>query len=70
MTLASTVGLDRAADGLVLASVSTPPEGYEPPSLEEFFYDPIIGSGFYAVNRIVLMMLLMTGLLCLQFGMG
>ncbi|MCW2614193.1 MAG: atpB [Frankiales bacterium] len=65
MTLASTV-LDRP----VLANVSTPPDGYVPPGIEEFFYDPLFGSGMFAVNRIVLMMLLMTGLLCLLFGMG
>ena len=67
MTLASTV-LPPAHP--VLASVSTPPGGYVPPSIEEFFYDPLFGSGVFAVNRIVLMMLLMTGLLCLLFGMG
>ncbi|MBC7375297.1 MAG: F0F1 ATP synthase subunit A [Frankiales bacterium] len=55
---------------MVLASVSTPPGGYVPPSIEEFFYDPLFGSGIFAVNRIVLMMLLMTGVLCLVFGMG
>lgn len=67
MTLASTV-LPPAHP--VLASVSTPPGGYVPPSIEEFFYDPLFGSGVFAVNRIVLMMLLMTGLLCLLFGVG
>lgn len=67
MTLASTV-LPPAHP--VLASVSTPPGGYVPPSIEEFFYDPLFGSGIFAVNRIVLMMLLMTGLLCLLFGVG
>ena len=70
MTLASTVGPDHGVEGPVLASVSTPPDGYVPPSLEEFFYDPIFGSGVFAVNRIVLMMLLMTGVLCLVFGLG
>jgi F-type H+-transporting ATPase subunit a len=70
MTLASTVGPGDTAEGLVLASVSTPPGGYVPPSIEEFFYDPLFGSGIFAVNRIVLMMLLMTGLLCLLFGLG
>jgi F-type H+-transporting ATPase subunit a len=54
----------------VLANVSTPPEGYAPPSIAEFFYDPLFGSGIFAVNRIVLMMLLMTGVLCLVFGVG
>jgi len=67
MTLASTV-LPPAHP--VLASVSTPPGGYVPPGIEEFFYDPLFGSGVFAVNRIVLMMLLMTGLLCLLFGVG
>ncbi len=65
MTLASTV-----ADGPVLANVSTPPGGYAPPSIAEFFYEPLFGSGIFAVNRIVLMMLLMTGVLCLVFGLG
>ena len=41
-----------------------------PPSIDEFFYDPLFGSGIFAVNRIVLMMLLMTGVLCLVFGLG
>ena len=67
MTLASTV---LQPSHPVLASVSTPPGGYVPPSIEEFFYDPLFGSGVFAVNRIVLMMLLMTGLLCLLFGVG
>lgn len=67
MTLASTVLQDER---VVLASVSTPPGGYIPPNIGEFFYDPLFGSGIFAVNRIVLMMLLMTGLLCLVFGMG
>jgi len=67
MTLASTV---LQPPHPVLASVSTPPGGYVPPSIEEFFYDPLFGSGIFAVNRIVLMMLLMTGLLCLLFGVG
>jgi len=70
MTLASTVGPDDVVEGPVLASVSSPPDGYVPPSIEEFFYDPLFGSGIFAVNRIVLMMLLMTGALCLLFGMG
>lgn len=67
MTLASTVLQDER---VVLASVSTPPGGYIPPNIGEFFYDPLFGSGIFAVNRIVLMMLLMTGLLCLVFGLG
>ena len=29
---------------LVLATVSTPPDGYVPPSIDEFFYDPLFGS--------------------------
>ncbi len=70
MTLASTVGPDRVVEGPVLAAVSTPPDGYVPPSIEEFLYEPLFGSGVFAVNRIVLMMLLMTGLLCLVFGVG
>jgi F-type H+-transporting ATPase subunit a len=70
MTLASARAWDTADAPVVLASVSTPPGGYVPPSIEEFFYDPLFGSGIFAVNRIVLMMLLMTGLLCLLFGMG
>jgi F-type H+-transporting ATPase subunit a len=70
MTLASTVGPDHVVEGPVLASVSSPPDGYVPPSIEEFFYDPLFGSGIFAVNRIVLMMLLMTGVLCLVFGLG
>jgi F-type H+-transporting ATPase subunit a len=70
MTLASTVGPERGVDGPVLATVSSPPDGYVPPSIEEFFYDPLFGSGVFAVNRIVLMMLLMTGVLCLVFGLG
>ena len=70
MTLASTVGPEAVVEGPVLASVSSPPDGYVPPSIGEFFYDPIIGSGVFAINRIVLMMLLMTGLLCLVFGLG
>ena len=70
MTLASTVLTGQLTGGPVLASVSTPPGGYVPPALEEFFYDPIIGSGVFAINRIVLMMLLMTGVLCLVFGLG
>ena len=70
MTLASTVGPDHGVDGPVLASVSSPPDGYVPPSIGEFFYEPIFGSGIFAVNRIVLMMLLMTGVLCLVFGLG
>ncbi len=70
MTLASTVLTGQLTGGPVLASVSTPPGGYVPPSIGEFFYDPIIGSGVFAINRIVLMMLLMTGVLCLVFGLG
>ena len=70
MTLASTVGPEHVVEGPVLASVSTPPDGYVPPSIAEFFYDPLFGSGFFAVNRIVLLMLLMTGVLCLVFGLG
>jgi F-type H+-transporting ATPase subunit a len=70
MTLASTVGPEAVVEGPVLASVSSPPDGYVPPSIGEFFYDPIIGSGVFAINRIVLMMLLMTGVLCLVFGLG
>ena len=55
----------------VLANVSTPPDGYAPPSIEEFFYDPILLDGTpLAINRIVLIMLLMTGVLCLLFGLG
>lgn len=55
----------------VLANVSTPPEGYAPPSIAEFFYDPMLLDGTpFAINRIVLMMLLMTGVLCLVFGLG
>ncbi len=54
----------------MLAEVSSPPEGYVPPNIDEFFYDPLFGSGVFAVNRIVLIMLLMTGLLCLLFGVG
>lgn len=57
-------------DGPVLATVSTPPGGYVPPSIGEFFYDPLFGSGIFAVNRIVLLMWLMTGVLCLVFGLG
>jgi len=54
-----------------LANVSTPPEGYAPPSIGEFFYDPILLDGTpVAINRIVLIMLLMTGVLCLLFGLG
>lgn len=41
-----------------------------PPSINEFFYDPLFFSGIFAVNRLVLMMLLMTGVLCLVFGLG
>lgn len=55
----------------VLATVSTPPGPYVPPSIGEFFYDPLLFDGtFFAVNRIVLLMLLMTGVLCLLFGLG
>jgi len=41
-----------------------------PPNIGEFFYDPLFFSGVFAVNRLVLMMLLMTGVLCLVFGLG
>lgn len=71
MTLASNVPHGRTGGfDSVLAEVSVPPNGYVPPSISEFFYDPLFGSGIFAVNRIVLMMLLMTGVLCLVFGLG
>ena len=66
MTLASTVLQEPT---VVLASVSTPPGGYVPPSIEEFFYDPLFGSGIFAVNRIVLMMLLVTGVQFIMLGL-
>ena len=56
---------------LILAEVSTPPNGYVPPSIGEFFYDPLFLDGTpFEVNRITLMMLLMTGVLCALFGYG
>ena len=56
---------------LPLAVGVIPPEGFTAPGVEEFFYDPVLFDGTpFAVNRIVLMMLLMTGLLCLVFGLA
>ena len=58
-------------DLVVLAKTITPPAGFEAPGIEEFFYDPLLLGGTpFAINRIVLMMLLMTGMLCLLFGTG
>ena len=60
-----------------LAATPIPPDGFVAPGIEEFFYDPftwgplgLLAGTPLAVNRIVLMMLLMTGLLCLLFGMA
>ncbi|HWG93017.1 MAG TPA: F0F1 ATP synthase subunit A [Mycobacteriales bacterium] len=54
-----------------------PPEGFFAPGIEEFFFDPYTWGPFgalegtpFEVNRIVLMMLFMTGALCLLFGLG
>ncbi len=58
-------------DVVVLAKTVIPPDGFEAPGIEEFFYDPVLLGGTpFAINRIVLMMLLMTGILCLVFGLG
>jgi F-type H+-transporting ATPase subunit a len=72
MTLASTV-----LSAQPLAATPIPPDGFVAPGIEEFFYDPFTWGPFGAlagtpleVNRIVLMMLLMTGILCLVFGMA
>jgi len=51
----------------LLLAVNTPPEGYLPPNIDEFFYDSFLPLG---INRVVLLMLLMTGVLCLLFGIG
>ena len=49
----------------------TPPDGFTAPGLEEFFYEPLFWDGTpFAVNRLALMMLLVSGLLCLAFGLG
>ena len=49
-------------------AVETPPAGFHPPGIEEFFYDPFFLEGTpFAVNRLVLMMFFVTGLLCLIF---
>jgi F-type H+-transporting ATPase subunit a len=60
-----------------LAATPIPPDGFVAPGIEEFFYDPftwgplgLLADTPFAVNRIVLMMLLMTGLLCLVFGLA
>ena len=60
-----------------LAATPIPPDGFVAPGIEEFFYDPftwgplgLLAETPFAVNRIVLMMLLMTGILCLVFGMA
>jgi F-type H+-transporting ATPase subunit a len=75
MTLASTP-VTGAVD-MPLAATPIPPDGFTAPGIEEFFYDPFTWGPFgalaetpFAVNRIVLMMLLMTGLLCLVFGLA
>ncbi len=55
----------------MLTKTVIPPDGFEAPGIEEFFYDPVLLGGTpFAINRIVLMMLLMTGILCLVFGLG
>lgn len=55
----------------MLSNTVLPPDGFEAPGIEEFFYDPILLGGTpFAINRLVLMMLLMTGVLCLVFGLG
>jgi F-type H+-transporting ATPase subunit a len=71
MTLASTPVVTP------LAATPIPPDGFVAPGIEEFFYDPftwgplgaLAGTPF-EVNRIVLMMLLMTGILCLVFALA
>jgi F-type H+-transporting ATPase subunit a len=41
------------------------------PGIEEFFYEPLLFDGtFFAVNRLALLMMLVSGLLCLAFGLG
>jgi F-type H+-transporting ATPase subunit a len=80
MTLASTpvgAAVLPGQGSMPLAATPIPPDGFKSPGVEDFFYDPITWGPFgaiaetpLAVNRIVLMTLLMTGLLCLFFGMA
>lgn len=57
-----------AAAASLNASVSTPPDGYHAPSISEFFYDPILLDGTpFAINRIVVLMLLMTAIVGVFF---
>lgn len=60
-----------------LAATPIPPDPFVAPGVEDFFYDPFtwgplgaLADTPFAVNRIVLMMLLMTGILCLVFGLA
>jgi len=51
--------------------LETPPAGFTPPGIEEFFYDPFFLAGTpFAINRLVLMMFFVTGVLCLVFVKG
>jgi len=54
-----------------LAATPIPPDAFVAPGIEEFFYAPILFDGsIFAINRLALMMLGVSGLLCLGFGMG
>ena len=54
-----------------LAAVPIPPDGFTAPGIEEFFWEPLLfGGTFFAVNRFALMMMMVSGLLCLAFGLG
>ncbi len=55
----------------VLAATVLPPDGFRAPGLEEFFYEPLLfGGTFFALNRLALMMLMVSGGLCLAFWLG
>jgi len=76
MTLASTVPVavpvvPSTSGAVPLAATPIPPDGFTAPGIEEFFYEPILFDGaFFAINRLALMMLMVSGLLCLAFGLG
>lgn len=54
-----------------MAVTVIPPDGFRAPGLEEFFYEPLLLDGtIFAINRLALMMMLVSGLLCLAFGLG
>jgi F-type H+-transporting ATPase subunit a len=80
MTLASTpvgAAVLPGQGSMPLAATPIPPDGFKSPGVEDFFYDPVTWGPFgalaetpLAINRIVLMTFLMTGLLCLFFGLA